>query len=133
MKHEIAITGSAGVGKTTTLLTLAAAFANAGQGVVIWNGETRDDEFRSMVKDLLDIKGLTVCVINSNANVDAIADAMNTMTKRYDRDKLCLFVDDPIRFKRPTRDYLPLDMLAGYFDRIWYTQQLHRKGMHLTA
>ncbi len=133
MKREIAITGSAGVGKTTTLLTLAAAFASAGQGVVIWNGETDDIKFRSMVKDLLNINGLTVCVINHNATVDDIAKSMDTMYQKFDREHMCLFVDDPIRFKRPTRDYLPLDMLAGYFDRIWYTQQLHRKGMHLTA
>lgn len=126
----IQIASTAGQGKTDTIINTAVGFAIQGYGVVIWNGETKAEEFsKRLPKDLPTT--VQIVVMDERVTNETIDEALERLYATHDPDKCLLFVDDPVRCTRPTRDYQPLDYLISKFDRVWKTVQLRRDRGHV--
>lgn len=130
MTKVVQIAASAAQGKTDTIINTAVGFAIQGYGVVIWNGETKAEEFAARLPKCLPVT-VQIVVMDETVTREGIDEALEKLYATHPPEKCLLFVDDPVRCTRPTRDYQPMDYLISKFDRVWKTVQLRRERGHV--
>lgn len=122
----VQIASTAGQGKTETMIN-----AMVGYACVYWNGESTLQYVRDRLPKSIPHAMLKIVIVNPETTVEAIDEIVGILHESHTPEKCLLFIDDPARMTRPTRDYQTVDYLKAKFDRVWESVQLRRERGHV--